>query len=289
MQHIRLLGKIETPIVSKKNYKLGNFKIAIASKDYLEDVNRPYESYSKPRFYGKCKSYLKNGEESSRPFNFMCHMGFIHLDFLGDKKDILEIAKTKQFGRFKNEGMGRVRWEKYKVFDHNQFDTIKLEIEDIKLKKINLKEIPEEMYPLLTAGLIHDFVLIPKKHPSKLGNFSINIKDENVDWLVENHHAKTKNLQLRRLQKADRLASIINRKHMQPVKSQFGFGKRVLDKKEIFEVVENVESRLNNFEELYEYIWKEERLDNFVESQKFGLSSLRKHLLLTVQLMLMSP
>ena len=287
-KHIRIIGKLETPIISKKNYKLNDWKIAICSKSYLTDLLRPYESYSKPRFYGKNKSFLENGTESSRPFNFIAHMGFIHLDFESDnpEKDIHRICEIKQLGKFKNEGMGRIRWENYHLFEKNDFDKIKIKQRKVYLKKLNIQEIPEEMYYLLTAGLIHDLVNIPNKHPSKLGNVIINIKDKDINWLVHNHHNKINNTQLKILQRADRLASILQRKHMQPVQTQIGYGKEPLENKEIREIVGEIEKRQDNFPELYEYIYSEKRLDNFVEDQKYGLTSLRKHLLLTVHLIL---
>lgn len=289
-KHIRIIGKLETPIVSKKNYKIKDWKISICSQPYLSDLLKPYESYSKPRFYGKSKSFLENGTESSRPFNFIAHMGFVHLDFESNnpKEDILEVCKIIQLGKFKNEGMGKIRWEKYKIFEENNFDKIIIKEKKIYLKKLNIKEIPEEMYLLLTAGLVHDLVYIPNKHPSKLGNIIINIEDKDVNWLVQNHHNKIKNTQLKILQKADRLASIMQRKHIQPIQTQIGYGKEPLENKEIKEIANEIEKRQNNFPELYKYIYLEKRLDNFVEDQKYGLTSLRKHLLLTVQLMLIN-
>lgn len=41
-----------------------------------------------------------------------------------------------------------------------------------------------------------------------------------------------------------------------------------------------------DFPALYDYVYSDKRLDHFVESQKYGLMSLREHLLLTVQLIL---
>lgn len=43
---------------------------------------------------------------------------------------------------------------------------------------------------------------------------------------------------------------------------------------------------LDNFVELYEFIWNCKELDYLVESQEYPKSSLKQHLLLTVQLAL---
>lgn len=287
-KHIRLIGKIKTPIVSnwskyRWHYKNKLIKIAISKFNCKDDLIKPYESYAIKKDYGKIS-------RKGRPYQFNCFMGFIHLDFLGDKEDLIELTEIKQLGRYKNEGMGEINWVGWNIFNENKFDEIDInKPKKIKLKKLNLNDIPEKDYKLITACLIHDLVRIEKKHPNKLwGLNDLIINDSDINFIVFNHHTKIKHPLIKRLQKADQKASIISRQKERKIKAytynpiRKGY-EDLIDLQTTHTIKEGIETRLDNFTELYDYIWNCKELDFFVESQNYPNSSLKKHLLLTAQ------
>ena len=288
MEHIRLIGKIETQIVSNwANYKLHYqnkiIKIGMSKFNCKDDLFKPYKTNAIKKDYGKIS-------RNNRPYPFHCFMGYIHLDFLGTKKDLNKIMEISQLGKYKNEGMGKIEWKESYVFKENNFDEITIKIpKKISLRKLNLNDIAEQDYPFLTACLIHDLVHIKNKHPNKLwGLPDTLIKDNNVYFIVCNHHNKIKHPLIKRLQEADRKASIIARKKEREIKSSIynPIRKSYEDKvnSQMFQKIQKeIEDRINNFPKLYEYIWNCKELDYLVEAQNYPETSLRKHLLLTTQ------
>ena len=285
---IRLIGKIKTLIVSSKsNYKKEingrECKIAISSKKY-DDVFMPYKRFSKIREFGKIFTDIKK-----RPFSYTCHYGYVYVDFLSEnyKKDLeWFLNNITQLGKLKNEGMGKIEWIEYKVYDDIKlFESINIySNKKITIRKKLRDDIPQSKYKLVSATLIHDLIHIPDSHPSKIG-FSLDIKDERIKWLVENHHNKVQDNELKILQKADRMSSGLTRKYKTWVQNQIGHGKAYITNDKRKEILNEIESKLNNPYELYDYIYDTKELDNFVESQEYGKSSLREHLLLTTSLL----
>ena len=132
-------------------------------------------------------------------------------------------------------------------------------------------------------------VYIKGKHPNKLFSLTdLKIEDEEISFIVYNHHNKIKHSLIKRLQKADQIATMITRKIDRKIKSSvYNPIRKSYDGKadlQTFQKIkEEIEKRLNNFPLLYEYIWNCKELDYLVEAQNYPDTSLRKHLLLTVQ------
>jgi len=287
MQGIRLVGKIETPIVTnwsnyRMHYKDKVINVAISKYDCKYNLSKPYSTYAIKKDYGKIS-------RNNRPYIFNCYMGFVHLDFVGTEEDLKELLEINQLGKYKNEGMGKIEWLKWYNFEKDDFNKISINRpKKISLKKLNLKEIQETDYKFLTACLVHDLVRIKSKHPSKLFGFDLKIEDEEIGFIVYNHHNKIKHPLVKRLQKADQKAIMITRKKDREIKSSVytpirkGYNDEV--NLQIFQKIKKeIEERLDNFPLLYEYIWNCKELDYLVEAQNYPDTSLRKHLLLTVQ------
>jgi len=286
MEHIRLIGKTITPIVQKKMFKkrdevVNEIKITISRK-YFTEILKPYDYYSITDTYGKM-SY------PNRPFPYDSHKGYVYFDFLSEKpkEDIKYILdKYSQIGHYKSEGMGRIEWLEYKIFDDTTtYDEISTKIKRFKLSKSIPKDIDESKHQLLIAGLLHDFVRT-EKHPSKLRGFEIEIENDDIRWLVENHHIKSKNHNLKKLRYADGIASIMRDRKEFLTSDYARRGFPLILTKDLNEIKEEIEKRQNNFYELYDYIYNCEKLDWLVADQKSPNSSLREHLLLTCQILI---
>jgi len=286
MQGIRLVGRIETPIVTNwSNYKL-HYKdkvinVAISKYNCENNLSKPYSTYAIKKDYGKIS-------RNDRPYIFNCYMGFVHLDFVGTEDDLKELIEINQLGKYKNEGMGKIEWLKWYNFDKDNLINIDRP-KKISLKKLNLNEVQETDYKFLTACLIHDLVHIKGKHPNKMfGLTDLEIEDEDISFIVYNHHNKIKHPLVKRLQKADQKATMITRKRDREIKSSVynPIRKSYEDKVDLQmfqKIKKEIEEKLDNFPSLYEYIWNCKELDCLVEAQNYPDSSLRKHLLLTVQ------
>lgn len=287
MQHYRLIGYIESPIVTnwskyQLHYKDKLLKIGISKFDCGNDLFRPYNTFAIKKDYGKISV-------NNRPYVFNCFMGYIHLDIVGEENDLNEILSVTQLGKFRNEGMGMIHWFKWFKFTENRFDEIKVnKPQKVYLKKLNMDDIEEQDYKLLTACLIHDLVYIKNKHNSKLWGYGISIKEDEIAFIVYNHHNKIKHPLIKRLQIADQKASMITRQKESSIKnylySPIRKGYEDLVDLQMFKKIKGeIEERLTDFRKLYDYIWNCKELDYLVEAQNYPQSSLRKHLLLTTQ------
>ena len=257
---IKLTGITKTPVVTKRS-RFGIKGIGVVT------------IHGRPRVFGK----LSKGERRA-PMTFRAWYGDI--EFLVQKHKLEDALSIESFGRYTNEGMGRVKW---------------IQVQEVKKsfhspRKINIRKmlpkLSEAHETLMIAMFLHDFVNT-ERHQSKIYT-EINILNEEVYKLVKNHHnydADEKELPLlSTIQYYDRLSSSISRKFRWSAFSRYRLTE--LEKIDFEKLKKEIEARQHSLYALYSYIRKSEVLGRINEALAYGFSSLKNHLILMVNLYL---
>lgn len=257
---IKITGITKTPVVTKRS-RFGIKGVGVVT------------IHGRPRVFGK----LTKGERRA-PTTFRAWYG--NIEFLVQKHKLEDALSIESFGRYTNEGMGRVKWIQVQELQKSVYSPRKINIRKM------LPKLSETHETLLIAMLLHDFVNTDR-HPSKIYT-EVNILDEEVYKLVKNHHNydnDEKDLPLLSiLQYYDRLSSSISRKFRWSVSSRYRVTE--LEKIDFEKLKKEIESRQHSIYALYTYIRKSEVLNKINEALAFGFSSLKNHLLLMVNLYL---
>ncbi len=129
--------------------------------------------------------------------------------------------------------------------------------------------------------MLHDFIHT-KKHPSKIYQ-QINIEDKEIREACNNHHngEESINALLPIVKHYDRLASSISRKKRFKSTSRYDWENGEIDFKLLKQELEQVQ---HSPYQLYSYIYQSKKLGRIVEAMDYGNNSLKKHLLLMVNL-----
>ncbi len=270
---VTLIGRLDTPIIlSKPLVKKGACWIKVIG-DRNGEKKPLLTSFSK----------LVKGE-SRAPTVLHAYRGFVQVSCVGynTEKLLTKISSfmTNRFlGSYSSEGFGRVKWLECKIesFIHTKANQRK----EFKIRKGLGVNYPEKLLKLLKVLMLHDFVHT-ERHPSKIYQ-ELQIEDEEIRTACVNHHngAEHTNALLPILQYYDRLASSISRKKRFKVPSRYNRENGEIDFKLLKQDLEQVQ---HSPYRLYNYIYHSKELERIVESMDYGISSLRNHLLLMVNL-----
>lgn len=270
---ITLIGRLETPIILSNPFvkKRGCWMRVVG--DPLTD-QKPLFTY-----IGK----LVKGEKQI-PTVLRGYRGFVKIscvDYSEEKakRKINQFLALRFIGRRTSEGYGKVVWldctidnyQSQKAFRYKKF----------KIRKGLGVNYPKQLQRLLIAFMLHDFVHT-EKHQSKIFQ-QVTIDDEMIREACLNHHNREKltNQYHSIVQYYDGLASYISRQKPHNTTYRYDKLKGVID----FQLLkQDIEERQNSAYKLYHYIYHSEELTRVVESFQFGNNSLKKHLLLMVNL-----
>jgi hypothetical protein len=199
----------------------------------------------------------------------------------------LQITKL---GRFKNEGLGLIDWQRTWIEDYQKPQGKRKRIPKIRIRQ-NLPKgepahggLPEGIQRLLLYYLLHDFFKT-KKHPSKIFQ-ELELEDTTLMEALRKSHDKVKpdDPFLQAMAWFDQLAAMLGRKKYAPVNDRYNFQaqqdrKRLADRAQLAREISQVVNEKDVYD-LYRYIYESEELDWLVETRECGYSSLRTHLLI---------
>lgn len=198
--------------------------------------------------------------------------------------------QVTKLGRFKNEGMGLIDWQRTWIEDYQKPQGKWKRSPKIRIRQ-NLPKgepahggLPEVIQRLLLYYLLHDFFKT-EKHPSKIFQ-ELELDDTALMEVLRKSHDKVKpnDPLLLAMARFDQLAAMLGRKRYAPVIDRYNFQaqqdrKRLADRAQLAREISKVVNE-NSVYELYSYIYKSEELDWLVETRECGYSSLRTHLLI---------
>jgi hypothetical protein len=199
----------------------------------------------------------------------------------------LQITKL---GRFKNEGMGLIDWQRTWIEDYQRPQGKHKRSPKIRIRQ-NLPKgepahggLPDAIQRLLLYYLLHDFFKT-EKHPSKIFQ-ELELDDTALMETLRKSHDKVKpdDPFLRAMTRYDQLAAMLGRTRYAPVNDRYNFQaqqnrKRLTDQTQLAHEISQVVNEKGVYD-LYRYIYESEELDWLVETRECGYSSLRTHLLL---------
>ncbi|WP_048091432.1 hypothetical protein [Geoglobus acetivorans] len=124
------------------------------------------------------------------------------------------------------------------------------------------------------------------KHQSKI-YCDVEIKDERVRWLCKNHHENFDDPELEIIQKYDRWAAAVERRIRFKTFSRYNLTAK--SKIDFEKLKKEIESRQYSAYALYSFVYNSKELEVIAEDMDYGFTSLRRHLLVMVNLYLSSP
>lgn len=279
-KHLRLVGKIITPIViNKPFFHMRGCKVSITKQP--EENERGYFPYPRRTHFGK----LIKGDRRA-PTLRKCFKGYVVVDLrsrplrAGDQteKKLKWFLNLEGLGGHQNEGMGKIQWLERKECMRKKKLPRKRKFQYLK----GLGSYPEPMLVAIKALLLHDFVKT-EKHISKIYR-EVNIENELIREACENHHNKectADNWLIPIIRKYDGLAEFITRKIPRKITARYDYFNGELDFKEL---VKEIELNQYSAHELYNYIYNSKALRRIPEAMNYSNNNLRKHLLLAVNL-----
>ncbi|MFX1250306.1 MAG: hypothetical protein ACFFCZ_01665 [Promethearchaeota archaeon] len=191
------------------------------------------------------------------------------------------LIKLSLIGRFISEGLGKIQWlngsiRKKKPSSLQKPPTRKQP--NLRIRKGLPSYISKNVLKLIRYALLHDFVNC-NKHRSKI-YVEPHLKD--IEELRK-HHDKTEDPFIQKFQYYDQLASIITRNIRSPKTNRYNWSSnRNINFEKLSKEIEAVAEK--GIWKLYEYIYNSEELGQLNESLEFGHTSLRRHLLIIVNL-----
>ncbi|MFW9921933.1 MAG: hypothetical protein ACFFDW_01445 [Candidatus Thorarchaeota archaeon] len=268
-----LMGQLITPMITPKTFiKKGDYWIRI----YRDTGRTRYPVYSP---VGK----MIKGEYKP-PVVLKAFRGYVFVSCIGnDKEKLLEkmtsFMKKTNLGGNITEGYGRVKWLECEVEGFTSRKIVPKKM--FKIRKGLGPQIPHLLSKSLIVLMLHDFVHT-EKHPSKIYQ-QINIENEEIRDACLNHHNGNgyDDSLLRVVKHYDSLAAYISRKKLTKTISRYDKENGELDFQKI---VDEIEKRQYSSYKLYNYIYQSKELARVVEAMDYGKNSLRKHLLLMVNL-----
>jgi hypothetical protein len=256
---VKLTGITKTPVVAKRK-RFGIKDIGVIT------------IHGRPRAFSK----LIKGERRA-PMTFRAWYG--HIEIIVPDHKLEDALAIDSIGRYTHEGMGQLQWKEAKKLHIKPFHKPR----KIAIRKM-LPKLSETQENLLIAFLLHDCVHT-ERHDSKIYN-EVDINDDYVYQLVKNHHNHEMNDRrlplLSTLKYYDQLSSSISRKFRFSTTSRY----RVLgiEKIDFNALKREIETRQYSLCALYSYVYKSQILNMINEALSYGFSSLKKHLLLMVNL-----
>ncbi|MHA1655234.1 MAG: hypothetical protein ACTSXO_12060 [Candidatus Heimdallarchaeota archaeon] len=278
-KRLRLIGKLLTPIVIEKpTFYIKGCRVTITKK--AEEKENGRFAYPEKLFYGKLVK-----DRRRPPTVKTCFQGFVVVDCPGTnnqaKKKLQWFFDLDGLGRQQNEGMGRIRWLQKKEVAYVKKEPPK---KKLRIRK-GLGYYPKPMVRAITALLLHDFVHT-EKHDSKIYH-EVEITDELMREACKKHHQITEeneNWLIPIIQKYDRLAALINRKKPLRKEKRYDYENGAVNCKQIAELITE---KQKSIDALYNYIYYDKQFARFYEAINYANnSSLRKHLLLAVNLLI---
>ncbi len=277
---LRLIGVLISPIiVNRYTFYVKGCKVTISKE------SKERESGYFPAPLRRSYTRLTKGERRV-PITRRGYKGYIIVDFPGldaqAAKRLQWFLEQDALGSFKNDGMGKVMWRIVK--------TVTPVKKAQPFKKFRIREglgsYPEPVMKAITALLLHDLVHT-EKHQSKIYQ-EVKIEDEEIWRACKNHHNnETKgNWLVPIIKKYDQLAAIITRRHLdQQLERIERYDKEngIIDFKQL---AEEIEDRQNNPHQLYKYIKDSFEFERITEAIQFSKDNLKRHLLLSVNLLL---
>jgi hypothetical protein len=191
--------------------------------------------------------------------------------------------EQEALGAFQNDGMGKVMWR--------EVITIIPMKKEQPYKRFRIREglrgYPEPVMKAITALLLHDLVHT-NKHLSKIYQ-EVKIENEEIWKVCKNHHNNdaNENWLVKIIKKYDQLAARITRQSYTQDdierEARYDFENGEIDFKEL--AIE-IEDRQHNPHQLYKFIKESFEFERITEAIKFSKDSLKRHLLLVVNLFL---
>jgi hypothetical protein len=199
-------------------------------------------------------------------------------------------VQITKLGRFKNEGMGLIDWQRTWIENYHKPQGKRKRIPKIRIRQALPQGEPrhggllKEIQRLVLYFLLHDF-FNTAKHPSKIFQ-ELELEDTALMEVLRKSHDKVKpdDPFLRTMARYDQLAAMLGRKRYAPVNDRYNFQaqqkrRRLADQAQLAQEISQVVNEKDVYD-LYRYIYESEELDWLVETRECGYSSLRTHLLL---------
>lgn len=257
---LKLVGVTRTPIVVKNKHFFHKYGVITIN--------------GRPRVFGK----LKKGERRP-PKTYRAWYG--EIEFIVPEGKIENVLAIDRIGRYTHEGMGQVSWLSVSETKKSLYSSRRL-----KTRK-KLPKLSNGQKKLIIAMLLHDFVNT-ELHPSKIYS-EVDIIDEDICNLVKNHHDSDVNERklpfLSLLQYYDRLSASISRQFRFSTFSRYQISQSE-ENIDFNKLKRDIEVRQHSPYALYTFVRNSPHLNKINEALKFGFTSLKKHLLLMVNLYL---
>jgi hypothetical protein len=261
-----LEGEIITPIFTKRP----SFHLA-GCQAIIKKPRR--------RYYGKITT-----KKPMYPYAFTGFLGTLELRFKSKtkaqaRKKLEKLLRITQIGRLKGEGLGRVRWKggrittAQKAFPRSQ--------RKIRIRKGLPAPLPAPVKDLIRYALLHDFVHTDQ-HLSKI-YVEVPVADQALLELLRQHHAKTDQPLISVFQPYDRWAASLTRKTRAPTQDRYSWQAKDITF-DFGQLAEEIAQVTENVWKLYDMVYRRKELDQLVEELEYGHTSLQKHLLLVVNL-----
>jgi len=247
----RVIGRTVTPVVARDRWIGHDYGLVV-----LDGVQR---------FWGKVKRGVKMYPSAYKAF-------YGTVEYYTDQLD--KVLALDAIGRFQSEGAGMVRW--FRVDENAKPPAPR---KRVKIARC-LPKLSNERERLVRAMLLHDFVS-NTKHQSKI-YFDVEIEDDRIRWLCEKHHEDVDDPELETLQKYDRWAATIQRNIRFKTFSRYNLSAK--SKIDFEALKEEIELRQHSAYALYSFVYNSKELEAIAEDMDYGFSSLRRHLLTTVNL-----
>ncbi|MFX0061051.1 MAG: hypothetical protein ACFFC7_02615 [Candidatus Hermodarchaeota archaeon] len=261
-----LQGNIITPIITKKtSFHLEGCRFTIT---------RPRRRYI---------NKIKVGQRMY-PYSLIGYVGEIEVRYTcrtktQARRKLDKLITIKRLGRLKGEGMGRIKWLKARIEPGNYKS--RRPRKTVRIRKGLPHNLSQEAQDLIRYALLHDF-FTTSKHRSKI-YVEPELDDEELMDSLRQHHEQTDNPLIQKFQKYDQLAAIITRKVRSPRNNRYNWrAKEMIDFEQLAKEIAEVTKQ--SVWKLYEYIYKNKKLDLLNESMEHGHTSLRRHILLITNL-----
>jgi len=225
------------------------------------------------------------------PYSLICYEGIVQVIFECHSKQQAEkkldkLMAISQIGKLQSEGLGKIQWLSGRIHrskkEYGQ-DQKRKRPQKLKMRKGLPHDLPSGIQELVRYGLLHDF-FHNSLHHSKI-YVEPPLEDAQFIELLKDHHENKLNSPLvQRFQKYDRIASSITRKNRSPRPNRYNWKAKATQKIDFQLLAQNIAEVSNNLWKLYEYIYKNKKLEVLNESFEFGHTSLRRHLLIIANL-----
>jgi hypothetical protein len=270
-----LQGEIITPLITKASNKTNfyfkgcNFRILNPRRRFINKINASTPMYA---------------------YSYRGYLGLLEVRYRCKTKEkamtkLKELVKIQALGLYLSEGMGRILWLKGKFKKLTKVKLFSRWKQKVKIRKNLPYKLSKEAQKLIYLALLHDF-FNTVNHRSKI-YVEPQIEDIELVELLREHHSETQDELLLLVQKYDRWSASLTRpNYKSPRQDRYNWQSK---KKVEFErlATQIVKASKKGVWTFYRFIYENTDLDQLNESLEHGHTSLKRHLLIMVNLIVL--